>query len=130
VGQQEAIMDDTREQVGRLRRQYRSLAQSRAAIEDRMLRSREYFEGSMATIEHKNKGGTSTPYYYISCASDEGRTALYVRRKDLARARKLVGNWQDFKRDIARFEELNQEMARIARQIVALQTVEAVANDE
>ena len=59
-------MDDTREQVGRLRRQYRSLAQSRAAIEDRMLRSREYFEGSIATIEHKNKGGTSTPYYYIS----------------------------------------------------------------
>ena len=84
----------------------------------------------MATIEHKNKGGTSTPYYHISCTRDEGRTALYVRRKDLARARKLVGNWQDFKRDIERFEELNQEMARIARQIVALQTVEDIRNDD
>lgn len=123
-------MEDTREQVGRLRRQYRTLAQSRTAIEDRMLRSREYFEGSIATIEHKNKGGTSTPYYYISCARDEGRTALYVRRKDLARARKLVGNWQDFKRAIERLEELNQKMAGIARQIVALQTVEDIRNDD
>ena len=87
-------------------------------------------ESTKKTIEHKNKGGTSTPYYYISCTRDEGRTALYVRRKDLARARKLVGNWQDFKRAIERFEELNQEMARIARQIVALQTVEDIRNDD
>jgi len=123
-------MEDTRERVIRLRRQFQSLAESRTAIEWRMLRSREYFEGSMATIQHKNRGGTSTPYYYISCTRGEGRTALYVRRKDLARARKLVGNWQDFKRDIERFETLNQEMARIARQIVALQTVEDVANGE
>ncbi len=123
-------MEDTREQVGRLRRQYRTLAQSRTAIEDRMLRSREYFEGSMATIEHKNKGGTSTPYYYISCTCQEGRTALYVRRKDLARARKLVGNWQAFKRDMERLEEINQSLAAIARQIVALQTVEEVSDVE
>ena len=123
-------MDDTREQVGRLRRQYRTLAQSRTAIEDRMLRSREYFEGSMATIEHKNKGGTSTPYYYISCTGQEGRTALYVCRKDLARARKLIGNWQAFKRDVERLEEINQSLAAIARQIVALQTVEEVSDVE
>ena len=123
-------MEDTGERVIRLRRQFQSLVESRTAIERRMLRSREYLEGSMATIEHKNKGGTSTPYYYISCTRGEGRTALYVRRKDLARARKLVGNWQDFKRDIDRFEALNQEMARIARQIVAFQTVEDVANDQ
>ncbi len=123
-------MDDTREKVIRLRRQYQGLAESRVALERRMLRSREYFEGSMATIEHKNKSGTSTPYYYISCARDEGRTALYVRRKDLARARKLVGNWQDFKRAVERLEELNQKMAGIARQIVALQTVEDVRNDD
>ncbi len=123
-------MEDTRERVIRLRRQFQSLAESRAAIERRMLRSREYFEGSMATIEHKNKGGTSTPYYYISCTGQEGRTALYVRRKNLARARKLVENWQAFKRDIARFEELSQEMTRIARQIVALQTVEDIRNDD
>lgn len=123
-------MEDTRQRVIRLRRQFQSLVESRTAIERRMLRSREYFEGSMATIEHKNKGGTSTPYYYISCTRGEARTALYVRRKDLARARKLVGNWQAFKRDIQRFEALNQEMARIARQIVALQTVEDVANGE
>jgi hypothetical protein len=123
-------MEDTREKVIRLRRQFQSLAESRTALQRRMLRSREYFEGSMATIEHKNKGGTSTPYYYISCARGEGRTALYVRRKDLARARKLVGNWQAFKRDIERFEALNQEMARIVRQIVALQTVEDVTDGE
>lgn len=123
-------MDDTREDVSRLRRQYRSLAQSRAAIEDRMLRSREYFEGSIATIEHKNKDGSGTPYYYISCARHGARTALYVRRKDLTRARKLVGNWQTFKRDLERLEELNQEIARIVRQIVALQMVEQVTNDE
>jgi hypothetical protein len=125
-----AVMQEIRETVVRLRRQYQNLAESRAAIEHRMLRSREYFEGSIATIEHKNKGGTSTPYYYISCPRDEGRTALYIRRKDLARARKLVGNWQAFKRNIERCEELNQEMARIARQIVALQTVEDLRNDE
>lgn len=123
-------MDDTREKVGRLRRQYRSLTESRAAIEGRMLRSREYFEGSMATIEHKNKDGSGTPYYYISCARHGARTALYVRRKDLARARKLVGNWQAFKRDLDRLEELNRDLAGILRQIAALQTVEGVGDDE
>jgi hypothetical protein len=123
-------MEDTREKVGQLRRQYRSLAESRAAIENRILRSREYFEGSIATIEHKNKDGTSTSYYYISCSQAGGRTAVYVRRNNLARARKLVGNWQAFKRDIERFEALNQGIARIARQIVELQMVEDVKNDE
>jgi hypothetical protein len=55
---------------------------------------------------------------------------VYVRRNNLARARKLVGNWQAFKRDIERFEALNQGIARIARQIVELQMVEDVKNDE
>lgn len=123
-------MKDMREKVVRLRRQFHSLAESRTAVEWRMLRSREYFEGSIATIEHRNKDGTSTPYYYISCAGQKRRTtALYVRRKDLARARKLVGNWQTFKRDVKRLEELNQAMAGIARRIVELQTVEDVADD-
>lgn len=54
-------MEDIREELGRLRRQYRSLASSRGAVEDRLLRSRLYCKGSIAAIAHKNKDGSSTP---------------------------------------------------------------------
>lgn len=55
---------------------------------------------------------------------------MYIRREDLTRARKLVGNWQSFKRDLARLEALNQDLARIVRQIVAVQTVEELKGDQ
>ena len=85
-------MDDTREQVGRLRRQYRSLAQSRAAIEDRMLRSREYFEGSIATIEHPlGCQGHAWKNFYLLAQVAHVLQQLMYRWRALRVAREYLG---------------------------------------
>lgn len=123
-------MENMPEEIGRLRKQYRSLVASRGMVEDRLLRSRQYCKGSIATVAHHNKDGSSTPYYYISCTRDGKPSTVYIRRNDLARTRKQVGNWQAFKRDLARLQKLNRDIAGIVRQIVELQTVEEVKNDQ
>jgi hypothetical protein len=112
-----------------LRRRYRDLVEAREVLEKRLVRRREYFQGSLSTIAHPNKTGPSTPYYYISCRKNEGRGVVYVRRRNLARARKLVRNWQEFKKDLKRLRTLNQDVARILEQIVDVQTVMNVNDD-
>lgn len=110
--------------LSELRRQYRSLVTARDTLERHLTARRTYFRGALSTVAHPNKTGPSTPYHYITCRQKGTRAVVYVPRKDLARARKLTGNWKDFKRDLKRLAALNKDIAAVLKRIVEAQAVE------
>ena len=112
-----------------LRRRYRDLVKARETLEKQLVRKREYFQGSLATIAHPNKTGPSTPYHYISCKREGARGVIYVRRKNLQRAKRLIGNWQDFKRDMKQLKVLNQDITKLLEELIEAQTIVEVNSD-
>ena len=93
-------MSKKQDTLSGLRRRCRDLVETREVFEKRLVRRREYFQGSLSTIEHPNKTGPSTPYYYISC-----------------------------KKDLKRLKTLNEDIAKILEKIVGVQTVMDVNDD-
>ena len=123
------IMDNVNEKLSRLRKRYRELAATRKALEEEILYTQEVYRGSLATIRRKRKTKSSVPYYYISCWIDGQRAVVYVSQKDLPRVKKLIDNWQAYKKRMRRLKDINGDIQAIMREIADLRMVKEVKNE-
>lgn len=123
-------MENIREKLSRLRKRYRELASTRNVLENKVLQTKEVYRGCLATISHKRKSGPKVPYYYISCWKNNRRAVVYVSQQNLPRARKLIDNWQTYKKRIKRLKGIEEEINTILRKIADLQMVEELKSEE
>jgi hypothetical protein len=122
-------MDNVNERLSRLRKRYKELAVTRKALEEEILYTKEVYRGSLATIRRKRKTQPSVPYYYISCWIDGHRAVVYVSQKDLPRVKKLIDNWQAYKKRMRRLKDINGDIQAIMREIADLRMVKEVKNE-
>ena len=124
------MIDNVNERLSRLRKRYKELAVTRKALEEETLYTKEVYRGSLATVRRKRKTQPSVPYYYISCWIDGHRAVVYVSQKDLPRVKKLIDNWQAYKKRMRRLKDINGDIQAIMREIADLRMVKEVKNEE
>lgn len=64
-----------------------------------------------------------TPAYYLSRKADGSTRLTYVRKDDLARVRAATEAWRAFSQAMARWMKLNDELAKLMRELGRRQIV-------